>query len=99
MNTYENGLHSEVIDIGNDDIECNELEKVPYPVQGATGGLVSGKPIICGGFNGNPLTGGSKNCFILGEDQPITMAYERSYPDSISISKDKVNYILYETYV
>ena len=92
MNAYENGLHSEIIDIDNEDRECDELANSAYPVQGAAGGFVTRKPMICGGFNENPLTGGSNKCFILGEDQPITMAYERSYPASISISSDEVSH-------
>ena len=93
MNTYENGLHSEVIDIGNEDIECNELEMVPYPIQGAAGGLVGGKPMICGGYSENLCTGVSNKCFILGEILTITMDQERCYPSSISISKEEVSSI------
>ena len=92
MDSYENGLHSEVIDIDNEDIECDELANAIFPVQGAAGGLVSGKPLICGGFNENPLTGGSNKCFIIGENQPITMENERSYPASSFISKDKASH-------
>ena len=91
MNTYENGLHSEVIDIHNEDIECNELEKVPYPIQGAAGGLVSGKPMICGGYSEDLFTGASNKCFILGENKPIIMEHQRAYPASISISSNKVS--------
>ena len=90
MNTYENGFHSEVIDIGNDDIECNELEKVPYPIQGAAGGLVGGKPMICGGYSEDLFTGASDKCFILGENKPIIMEHQRAYPASISISSTQV---------
>ena len=94
MNSYENGLHSEVIDLDDADIDCHELANSPHPVQGATGGLVSGRPMICGGFYDNPLTQSSDKCIILGESQSesITMAYERSYPSSISISRDKVHF-------
>ena len=90
MDVYENGFHSEVIDIDHEYSECDELSNSPHPIEGAAGGLVSGKPIICGGFNENPLTGGSNKCFTLGENQPITMEHERSYPSSISITKDEV---------
>ena len=90
--SYENGLHSEVIYLDDADIECHELEKSAHPVQGAAGGLVNGKPIICGGFNQNPITGTSNKCFVLGENHSITMEHERSYPSSISISKDKVSH-------
>ena len=91
MNSYENGLHSEVIDLQFEDRECDNLAFSFQPVQGAAGGVVDGKPMICGGFNESPNTGVSNKCFILGEDQPITMEQERSYPASISISKDEVS--------
>ena len=91
MDSYENGLHSEVIYLDNEDVECHEMANSIHPVQGATGGLVNGKPMICGGFNQNPITGTSNKCFVLGENQSITMEYERSFPSSISISRDKVS--------
>ena len=71
-------------------MECAELANSAYAVEGAAGGLVSGKPMICGGFTKNPLTRGSNKCFTLGDNQPITMEHERSYPASIPISKDEV---------
>ena len=88
--SYDNGRHSEVINLDDEDIECHELANSAHPVQAAAGGLVSGKPMICGGFYDNPLTHSSNKCFIPSENQSITMAYERSYPSSISISRDKV---------
>ena len=91
MNSYENGIHSEIIDIANENRECNELAKFPHPVESAAGGLVSGKPMICGGFY-ESLDEVSDKCFILGEDQPITMAFKRSYPSSISISRNEVSH-------
>ena len=95
MSSYENGLHSEVVDIDNEDTECDELANSAYPVEGAAGGLVGRKPMICGGFNENPSTGASKQCFVLGENMSITMEQERSYPSSISISKDEVSHFTF----
>ena len=91
MNTYENGLRSEVIDIENEFRHCHELPNLVQPVEGAVGGLVSGKPIICGGFSEDLFTGASNKCFILGENQPIIMTQKRSYSASISISSKKVS--------
>ena len=95
MDSYKNGLHSEVIDIDQVNVECHELANSDYPVEGAAGGLVNGQPMICGGFYESPLTGGSNKCFIPGENQPISMEYKRSYPASISISRDKVGQIIF----
>ena len=94
MDSYENGLHSEVIDIDQENVECHELANSDYPVEGAAGGLVNGQPMICGGFYESPLTGGSNKCFIPGENQLISMGHKRSYPASISISRDKVCHII-----
>ena len=91
MNSYENGLHSEVIDLQFEDRECDNLAFSVQPVQGAAGGVVDGKPMICGGFSESPNAGVSNKCFILGKNKPITMKQERSYPASISISKDEVS--------
>ena len=106
MDSYENGLHSEVFNIDDADLLCNELEYSPPAVEGAAGALVSGKPMICGGFFESPLGGGSDKCFIVGENQPITMEHERTYPASIPISRDKVShftfydkYLRFENYI
>ena len=95
MNSYENGLHSEVIDLDNEYMRCPELPNPAYQVQGAAGGLVRGKPMICGGFYESPLSGGYNKCFILGDTHLITMEHERSYPSSISMSRDQVNHFDY----
>ena len=47
--------------------------------------------IICGGFYESMSTQCSNKCFILGVNHTITMANERSYASSISISRDKVS--------
>ena len=91
MDTYDNGLHSEVIDIDNEFMICDELASAAYPMKGGAGGLVKGKPIICGGFYEDPLNGGFNKCFILGENQSKIMEHQRAYPAGISISKDKVS--------
>ena len=95
MDTYENGLHSEVIDIDNESMTCDELASSAHPIKGGAGGLVRGKPMICGGFFETPLTGGYNKCFILGENQSMIMAHERAYPAGISISKDKVSHFTF----
>ena len=68
---------------------------VGFEIQGAAGGLVSGQPMVCGGFYETPLNGGFKECFILGENKSVPMEYERSTPSSISISRDEVSYFTF----
>ena len=49
MVTSGNSLVTEVIDITDETKKCNNLGDFPVLVSWATGGLVDGKPIVCGG--------------------------------------------------
>ena len=49
MVTSGNSLVTEVIDITDETKKCNNLGDFPVIVKMATGGLVDGKPIVCGG--------------------------------------------------
>ena len=50
---YENGKHSEVIDLLDPDAICDPLPDYPIQVQRAIGGLIHDRlPIVCGGWNG-----------------------------------------------
>ena len=35
-----NGIHSEVIDIQNEDLTCTDLNDAPYEMEGGTGGFI-----------------------------------------------------------
>ena len=46
---YDIGPPTEIIDLMNPDFKCS-LKDFPQKLYGAVGGLVSGKPLICGGY-------------------------------------------------
>ena len=84
---HENGIHSEVVDLINEDSICEDLTNAPYQMNVGTGGLVNSKPLVCGGsYNGD-----LNKCFILGENKTIYMAHERNHLSSIVIN-DKVSF-------
>ena len=49
----------------NEYMRCPELPNPAYQVQGAAGGLVRGKPMICGGFYDNLFTYQTRGLDIL----------------------------------
>ena len=57
-------LVTEVIDIIDETKVCNNLGEFPVLVSWATGGLVDGKPIVCGGQGGTPTTY-KQECYIF----------------------------------
>ena len=79
---YENGIHSEVIDLIDGDSICEDLANAPYQMNVGTGGLVNSKPLVCGGS----YSGHLNKCFILGENKTINMAHERNHPSSVVIN-------------
>ena len=87
-NPYYNGISSEVIDMNNENINCQDLIYAPYQIVGGTGGLVKGRALICGGYENG--VGDSNKCWILGKSKIIPMAYERVASSSIVI-QDKVS--------
>ena len=49
---YDESKHSEVIDVGNKDSNCQDIIDFPYTVEGATGGIFHKEMVICGGYGG-----------------------------------------------
>ena len=85
---YEIGIHSQVIDLEDEDISCEELTKSPYGLHGGTGGFVQNKVLVCGGYESENLF---NKCWILNAEQTIiTMEYAR-YGTSSIIINDKVS--------
>ena len=73
------GKLSEIIDIENPDLTCDDYYDYPGSVlDGAVGGLLSGdRPFICGG-------GSTANCYILGNSSvQATMTRSRQYAAAI----------------
>ena len=51
---HEAPRKTEVIYIGTENKVCDDLEQYPIGVHGATGGVINGKPVVCGGTYGSP---------------------------------------------
>ena len=86
----ERGIHSEVIDIGNPDMICEELQ--PHGFQrGCTGGVIMKQALICGcridDEHGN--SDYSDICWVEGNsevDDFIGMSYKRGFSSGIVIN-------------
>jgi len=88
----ENGRTSEVIDMVNPNITCNNLESAPNGRWASVGGLVNRRPLICGGFNG---THSFKDCFSVQGNginhQNISMTQTRSFATSVVLTDQEFN--------
>ena len=77
---YNDGLKSEIIDLENANLVCEDLSNAPYVMSLGTGGFVNGNPVICGGFDGNKQL---DICFVLGQNDILELEYARSIASSI----------------
>ena len=75
MVTSGHSLVTEVIDITDETKKCNNLGDFPVRVSWATGGLVDGKPIVCGGQD----PAAKRECYILEDNiwKMLTSLHER----------------------
>ena len=67
---------SEVIDIGNLEVNCSKLPKYPTSVSYGTGGLVNERPIICGGL---PST---DRCYIFDQKWKLALMNTKRFGPS-----------------
>lgn len=58
------GKHSEVIDVLNEKVICEDLARAPWGENRATGGLINERPLICGGCCDKK---GIYGCFTIGK--------------------------------
>ena len=56
-----------------------------------TGGFVNGHPLICSGFDGNKQL---NICFVLGQNDILTLEYARSIAASIAFN-NKVSFFIF----
>ena len=89
---YENGMHSQVLDLVGENISCQELNNAPYGLHGGTGGFVQNEVLVCGGYISDEYF---DNCWILNKEESfnnmfIPMNYPRYGTASIVIN-DKVS--------
>ena len=80
----EDGQTSEVIDLSNPQMKCKDFPKFPYQNWAAVGGLLNGKPLICGGFDGPHSF---QDCFYLEGNigQDVSMTQIRSFATAINL--------------
>ena len=70
---YGNEIHTEIIDLTNPKLDCSLLQNTPdIRRQGAVGGILENKPVICGGndieFVGeNGVENYLNDCIVIGE--------------------------------
>ena len=96
----ENGVKAEVIDVLNEDFQCEDFPDVPYDTRISSWGLIKGHiPLVCGGNTEttSPFTY-YDTCFVVGGDnsQLVTMAKKRTYASHIMMPEgDKVRITVY----
>ena len=87
----ETGRTSEVIDLNNPSISCNNLETAPSERWASVGGLLNGRPIICGGFY-PPFS--FQDCFFVQGDkkQNISMTTKRSFATAVVLKGMRITH-------
>ena len=77
--------HTEIIDLLNTDITCDNPPDYPYQVTQATGGLISNLPLVCGGntYDGSYIS----KCFVIGSynTDEIELIHPRQASASLSL--------------
>ena len=85
---FEDGIHSEVIDVENYNTTCKDLTNAPYKMSWGIGGFIQSEIVICGGTNS---TIRFDKCWVLGQNKTIPMKYERYGSASIVINNKVSN--------
>ena len=79
---YDNGVYSEVIDVNNSNVTCEtSLPDFPLEIAYATGGLLMGRPLICGGESNN------SRCYFLDNLDFIDLSQPRIGSDGIVLNE------------
>ena len=94
------GMKAEVVDVLNENNQCDDFPDNPYDVANPVWGLIKGHiPLVCGGNTAttSPVTY-YDTCFVVGGDnsQLVTMAKKRTYASHIMMPEgDKVRITVY----
>ena len=79
---YDNGVFSEVIDVNNSNVTCEtSLPDFPLEIAYATGGLLMGRPLICGGESNY------SRCYFLDNLDFIDLSQPRIGSDGIVLNE------------
>lgn len=90
---YNDRFKSEIIDLENEDIVCDDFMNAPYLMRLGTGGFANGHPIICGGYDGVKQL---NDCFAL-EPNGIGythMEYARNIAASIAYNNKVIKCLM-----
>ena len=68
---FENGVKVEVIDLLNENSDCNLFPDLPFAVQDAFGGRIVNDYVLCGGGNYEDADYKSDQCYLIGESEPF----------------------------
>ena len=64
-NPRSSATKTEIINLDNESLTCQDLEDFPLAIQGAVGSNTGSFPVICGGWNGSVPVGSVKQCYKL----------------------------------
>merc|ERR1712156_582368 len=94
----ENARTSEVVDVtAGEDKTCKSLDQAPNNRWASIGGVLNGRPLICGGFNG---TDSFKDCFYVERNRTYentSMTEIRSFAASVNLKDQSSNDYLWIT--
>ena len=85
-NPTNTATKTEVIDLEDSNVICEDLEDFPMEIQGAVGANLASSPIICGGYFYNGSSHSSDKCFKYmegGWQHFATMIKKRAYAPGI----------------
>ena len=68
---FENGVKVEVIDLLNEDSDCDLFPDLHFAVQDAFGGRIDNDYVLCGGGNYEDPDYKSDQCYHIGEREPF----------------------------
>ena len=63
--TSSNGRNLEIVDINDSNYHCTKVASFPVRLNGATGGLINGTPLVCGGNDGTNFKLPTSDCFAM----------------------------------
>ena len=85
----DNGKHAEVIDLLNQDANCNDFGMLSRGVSSAFGGKVADSFLVCGGFADSPKR--RWECYKVGETTPfLNLPYPRGEGASVVLPNNSL---------
>ena len=63
--SLNDGPNLEIVDIKDSNYHCTKVASFPVKLEGATGGLINGTPLVCGGNDYTNFKNPTSDCFVL----------------------------------